>query len=265
MTTRSPSRSEPRWRRRVSRSSSAWVGCSWQPSPALTTLASIQVGDAVGRPGRGVTHDDGVDAHRLDRLHRVAEALALLHRRARDREGHHVARESLGRRLERDAGAGGVLVEQRHDDLAPQRRDLRDLALGHLAEVLGQVEHRLDARPVEVVDRQQVLHALLPTLGGRAADREPGLLVPTGPQSSMPSSAPSSISTSRTRTSSATLRRQVLADEVGPDRQLAVAPVDEHRELHRAGPTELGERVERGADRPPGEEHVVDEDDRPAR
>ncbi|BCJ57195.1 hypothetical protein Jiend_06170 [Micromonospora endophytica] len=58
--------------------------------------------------------------------------------------------------------------------------------------------------------------------------------------------------------------RNVLADIVGADRQLPVPPVDEHRELHRRRPTEVTQRVERGPDRPAGEEHVVDEDDPPA-
>src|SRR5262249_61340674 len=41
------------------------------------------------------------------------------------------------------------------------------------------------------------------------------------------------------------LRRggQVLADVVGADRQLPVAPVDKDRELHRSGPAEIVERV----------------------
>ena len=56
--------------------------------------------------------------------------------------------------------------------------------------------------------------------------------------------------------------RQVLADVVGPDRQLAVTAVDEHRELHGAGPAEVGQRVERGPDGAAGEQHVVDEHDR---
>ena len=43
-----------------------------------------------------------------------------------------------------------------------------------------------------------------------------------------------------------------------------MAPVDEDRELHGPGPAELDERVERGADRAAGEEHVVDEHDDPA-
>ena len=58
--------------------------------------------------------------------------------------------------------------------------------------------------------------------------------------------------------------RDVLADVVGPDRQLAVAAVDEDREPDRLRPTEVDERVHRGADRPARVQDVVDEDDRPA-
>ena len=53
--------------------------------------------------------------------------------------------------------------------------------------------------------------------------------------------------------------REVLADEVGADRQLAVAAVDQHGELHGPGPAHLGQRVERGPDRAAGVEHVVDQ------
>ena len=56
-------------------------------------------------------------------------------------------------------------------------------------------------------------------------------------------------------------RRQVLADVVGLDRQLAVAAVDEDDQLDRARTAEVDQRVERGADRPPRVEHVVDEQD----
>ena len=56
-------------------------------------------------------------------------------------------------------------------------------------------------------------------------------------------------------------RRQVLADVVGPDRQLAVAAVAEHGELHPLGPAVVEERLDRGAHGAAGEEDVVDEDD----
>ncbi|ESU49622.1 hypothetical protein P376_2404 [Streptomyces sp. HCCB10043] len=43
-----------------------------------------------------------------------------------------------------------------------------------------------------------------------------------------------------------------------------MAAVDQDRELHRAGAADVAERVEGGADRAAGEEHVVDQDDQAA-
>ena len=58
-----------------------------------------------------------------------------------------------------------------------------------------------------------------------------------------------SISSSRTTTSSANAGSG-LADVVGADRQLPVAPVDQHRQLHDAGPAMVAERVQRRAHGP---------------
>ena len=88
--------------------------------------------------------------------------------------------------------------------------------------------------------------------------------------SSVRSSAPSistsstpSISCSRTCTLCFERRGQVLADVVGLDRQLAVAAVHEHDQLDRARPAEVDQRVQRGADRPAGVQHVVHQQDPP--
>ena len=58
--------------------------------------------------------------------------------------------------------------------------------------------------------------------------------------------------------------RQVLADVVGADRQLAVAAVAEHGELDPLRAAVVEEGVDRGAHGAAGEEDVVDEDDRAA-
>src|SRR5262249_28991499 len=57
--------------------------------------------------------------------------------------------------------------------------------------------------------------------------------------------------------------RDVLADVVGADRQLPVAPVDEDRELDRTRPAEVADRVQRRPHRTAGEQHVVHEDHQP--
>src|SRR5713226_9601106 len=53
----------------------------------------------------------------------------------------------------------------------------------------------------------------------------------------------------------------VLADVVGSDGQLAMASVDEHRQLNRARPAEVEQRVHRGPCRSSAVNHVVDEHD----
>src|SRR5688572_21753838 len=55
--------------------------------------------------------------------------------------------------------------------------------------------------------------------------------------------------------------RHVLTDVVGADRQLPVAAVDENRQPDRGGPTELEERVHRGARGPSRVQNVVNEND----
>src|SRR5262245_32493278 len=54
-------------------------------------------------------------------------------------------------------------------------------------------------------------------------------------------------------------RRQVLADVVGTDRKLSVAAVGEAGELHARGAAVVEQRLDRGANRAPRVEDVVDE------
>src|SRR5699024_10729738 len=56
--------------------------------------------------------------------------------------------------------------------------------------------------------------------------------------------------------------RHVLAHVIGPNRQLPVPPVDQRGELHGPGTTVIAQRVQRGSDRAPGEQYVVDQDHR---
>ena len=57
--------------------------------------------------------------------------------------------------------------------------------------------------------------------------------------------------------------RQVLADEIGADRQLPVAAVHECAQLHGGGTAEGDERVERGPHGPAGVDDVVGQHDDP--
>ena len=75
----------------------------------------------------------------------------------------------------------------------------------------------------------------------------------------MTSSSPSSSSIS-TRHVVGAARGHVLPDVVRADRQLPVPAVDEHRQLDRARPAEVHQRVHRGPDRPAREQDVVHQD-----
>ena len=80
--------------------------------------------------------------------------------------------------------------------------------------------------------------------------------------SAMTTSSTPSISSTLTLTRSPARGRQVLADVVGPDRQLAVAAVGQHGQLHALGPPVVEQGVDRGPHRAPRVEHVVDQHDR---
>ena len=235
-------------------SSSAWVGCSCLPSPALITAASVQPATSCGGAGVGrADHDRGRVVCR-QRLHRVLSDSPLSTLEPAERMLTTSALTGAWRpaRTTR-AGARRGLVEEVDDGAAAQRRDLLDLAAGDLGERLGAVEDPLDPGAVEVVDRDQVAGSVVMrapswrSVGG--ADRD---LV-------------DAVDLLDAHVDALVLRgRQVLADVVGADRQLAVAAVDEHRELDAGRAAEVEERVDRRAHRAPGVEHVVDDHDRAA-
>ena len=55
----------------------------------------------------------------------------------------------------------------------------------------------------------------------------------------------------------------VFSGEIGPEGKLAVPPVDQDSEPYPARPPDFGQRIEGGADRAPGEEYIVHQDDLP--
>ena len=199
-----------------------------------------------------------------------------------------VGRQVLGRDLERDAGPGRGLVEEDRDLPAAQRRDLGDRPGEDLAHRVGRAHDELDVGRATGRRRRA---------GGDAASAT-GWLVraprrPTGRRRSPAASAavrravdpprltrPARRRLGRPARSRRRPRRRsprggpdellargrhVLADVVGPDRQLAMAAIDEDGEADRLRPAEVDEGVHRGPDRPAGVQDVVDEDDRRAR
>ncbi len=176
---------------------------------------------------------------------RVLQRLALVDRGAGGLDRDEVGGEALRGELEGGARARARLVEEGDDGAAAQGRHLLDVAAADLGEALGAIEDRLDLGFGELLDREQVLHAPTSAACG-VGDRhfvgavellEPDVdpLLASG--------------------------RQVLADVVGADRQLAVAAVAEHGELNPLRAPVVEEGVDRGAHRAAGEEDVVDEHD----
>ena len=132
----------------------------------VPAIARIDHVDSIVQPARdlprharrAVADNDGVDAHRFDGEHRIAERLALLDRRRADAERHRVGREALGRLLEAQPSAGGVFVEEPDDVLPSQRGNLRDGALRDLGERVGELVELLDVGPIEIGDGEEVPH-----------------------------------------------------------------------------------------------------------
>ena len=102
----------PLRRRMVSASSSAWVGCSCAPSPALITAQSTLRASSLHRAGRMMAHDEHVGVHGVQRHRGVDQRLALLHRGGADRHVHHVGAEPLAGELEGGLRARRGLEEQ---------------------------------------------------------------------------------------------------------------------------------------------------------
>ena len=140
----------------VNASSSAWVGCSWVPSPALTTLPRIQLASRCGAPEALCRQMTAVGAHRLEGQRGVLQALALGDARPLGGEVDHVGRQPLGGDLEAGPGAGGVLEEEVDHRAAAQRRQLLDGAVADERHLLGGVEHQHGFVAAEVRGGQQM-------------------------------------------------------------------------------------------------------------
>ncbi len=142
--------------RMVNASSSACVGCSCVPSPALTTRATDPVRQPARRAGGGVPDHHGVRAHRLQGQRGVLERLALGDARPLGGEVDHVGGQPLGGRLEGSPGPRGVLVEEVHHGQAAQRRELPDGPALDAGQFLGRVKDQDGVVTAQVPRRDQV-------------------------------------------------------------------------------------------------------------
>ena len=235
----------PNRSRSVRMSSSPWVGCSCLPSPALMTLERMRWPRncaAPDAPWRITTMSIRI----ASRLRAVSTRVSPLETDEPARgHVHRVGGEPLLGELERDPGPGRGLEEEVDDGLAAERRHLLDRPLAHFLERLRGVEDEPDLVGAQRLEPDQVLaearrgHLRPPHQLDRVA------AVELGDEHIHP-------------VAGAGAHRG--AHDVGLDRQLAAAAVDEHAEQDPPRPAEVGALVERGADGAAGIEHVVDDD-----
>ena len=146
----------PLRRRIVSASSSAWVGCSWLPSPALITAQLTWRAEQRHRAAVGVARDQHVRMHRVQRHRGVDQGLALLDRGRADRHVDDVGAEPLAGELERGPGARRALVEQVDLGQAAHQGELL-VGLAAVGDVgVGAVQQVLDLPGRQPLDAEQM-------------------------------------------------------------------------------------------------------------
>ena len=183
-------RARPLCLRIVEQSSSACVGCSCAPSPALTTPAPQARGEQVGGARLRVAHHDHVGRHRLEVPRRVEQRLALGRRRRRARDVDRVGRQPLGGDLERRARARRRLEEEVDDRLAAQGRHLLDRPLVDLEEPVAEIEQHGDLRGAEQTPIPRRCRCAKPPVTGAAPAGPPGPPRPAPTASRAPTRSP---------------------------------------------------------------------------
>ena len=236
-------------------SSSAWVGCSWVPSPAFTTLPRIQCDSRCGAPLAQCRHTTAslpiasrVSAVSLSdspllTLEPLAEKLMTSadSRLAATSNEVRVRVESSKNRLTtvRPRSVGSFLM------LRPTSAASMSAAVSRTSSASSRVRSPAESR-WRFIEASSALAAVC--VAAQVGRPEQHAVAP--------------VVVGELDVHGLDERgREVLADVVGADRQLPMAAVDEHRELDGPRPAEVGQRVERGPNGPAGEQHVVDEDD----
>ena len=236
-------------------SSSAWVGCSWVPSPALTTLPRIQVASRCGAP-EALCRQTTPSAP-------IASSVSAVSLRLSPLETLEPLAEKLITSADSRLAATSKLVRVRVESSKKRLTTVRPRSVGSFLTVrsptrasssaVSRTSERLVA--AEVGGRQQVAVHVSPSSPAGRAGRAAGI-------AAFDDDAVAAVDLGEQHADRLALAgREVLADVVGPDRQLAVAAVDQDGELDRARAAEVGQRVERGADGAAGEQDVVDQDD----
>jgi len=136
----------------------------------------------VRRAGHWMANDDDIGAHRVQRAAGIDQRLALLDRGCRRRNVGRSCGHIFRGQLEAHSGAGGVLIEQRHDGFALQMRRLLGGAVQQRAHCRRGGKDGFDLFAFDVAQREQILllecHAIspLPFVWGLAGAARSNLL-----------------------------------------------------------------------------------------
>ena len=252
----------PLRRRIVRASSSAWVGCSCAPSPALMTPQRELARQHARHAGVGVADDDEVRGHRRDVVRRVEQGLALATATSRSvREVDDVGRQPLLGDLERDR----VRVEgskKRLTTVLP--RSVGTFLIGRSATSAN--DSAVDRMQLDLVDRE--LGDAEQVLAGQSIDSASRASAGSSFQPIAASHAPglrSRICTFDVRSVASKLTSITSVAEVGTFRPTTSAWIGNSRQPRSIStarrtasrPAVVDQRVERRADRAAGVEHVV--------
>src|SRR5664280_2268324 len=259
--------SVPFARRIVKASSSACVGCACVPSPAFTTAHGRLRARRCGAPERGwrITIASGAIAMRLRPVSRRVSPFAT------EVPVAERAIESADSRRSAISNEKRVRVEFSKNRFAtslPRSVGTFLIARWLISRIDSAVSRtrRMSSSVIPSMSRRSFFES---ARRGAAESGESGRFVtpPVLPTSSAIGGAAPGPSRARAlaRPSAPPWRPlgrgrgDLLADVLGLDRQLAAATVDEHGEEDLPWAAEIEDRVHRGADRAPREEHVVAE------
>ncbi len=206
------------------------------------------------RAGGTVPDHDDVGVVRFQDLGRVLERFALGQAGGGRGDVDDIRAQADRRDLERGAGARARFDEEIHQRFPAQGRHLLDLARADFLERIRRIEKERDLLRGKFADAEQIL--ALPANFARPA-RSRFLLL------DQPDRIRFAIHIFEAQTHSLPRSsREIFADIIDPDGELAVAAIDERRELDPRRPPEGIDGVHGGAGRPPGEKDVVHDDDR---
>src|SRR5215471_2458124 len=233
----------------VRASSSAWVGCSCAPSPALTTPARRLRARKCGTPGQEwrMTIRSGAMACRFRAVSRsdspFSTELPFAAKERASAESHFSAVSKEKRVRVEDSKKRLTTIRPRSAGTFLICRS----PIGRMDSAVSRMSPISAAESSSVPRRSLERSAVGVNLSGGSLE-DPDLVGAVG-------------LLEHDLDDLALGRGDALADVVRLDGDLAVAPVDQHREANRAGPAEVDQAVQRGPHGAARVEHVVAEDD----